>query len=80
MAMYVLHHRHERGDCGVAVAAWRGFRSALRGGSVLSSCHEDGHELWFIVEAADQRAALALLPPWIGARTRPTRVDERAIP
>lgn len=80
MPQFLLHHSHDARDCPVAVAAWRGFRSALRGTAALSSCRHNGHQVWFVVDADNADGALALLPPWIGSRTRAVRVDEESIP
>lgn len=80
MPQYVLHHRHSAEECSVAFAAWRGFRSRLRGTTVLCSCRRGGHELWFVVDADDAGAALGLLPPWLGARSSSARVEEVPIP
>ncbi len=35
MARFLLHHRHEAADCGVAFAAFKGHESVLRHGSAL---------------------------------------------
>jgi hypothetical protein len=80
MATYLLEHRHEAAECEAAFAAWRGFRSALRSKPVCSACLGGDHRLWWHVEADDERAALALLPSFVAARTTAVRVRETAIP
>jgi hypothetical protein len=77
---FVVHHRHGRADCGVAFTAFRGFASPLRRTSALASCRGGGHEVWWILTADDQAAALALLPPFVAARSTAVRVDEVSIP
>jgi hypothetical protein len=80
MAIYLLCHRHPPSECRVAFAAWRGFDSPLRARPALGSCEGGGHGLWWTVEAADEAAALAQLPPFVAARTEPVAVSELPIP
>jgi len=83
VSTYVLTHSHEPRECRIAFAAWRGFDSPLRERAVFASCTEavDGrHRLWWTVEAGDERAALALLPPYLAERTEVTKVSEVSIP
>lgn len=80
MPSFVLTHTHESGECAIAVAAWKGFASPLRHGRPLGSCANGGHRLWWVVEAADQDAALALLPPYVAQRTVPEEVREVPLP
>ena len=80
MATYVLSHRHEPAECGVAVAAWRGFASPLRRHPALGSCAAGGHALWWTVEAASERDALAQVPPFVAARTTVEQVSQVSIP
>ena len=82
---FVLSHRHEPADCGVAFAAWRGFDSPLRHLPALASCAnpqagDAEHLLIWTVEAEGSEQALALLPPWVAARTEARSVAEVAIP
>jgi hypothetical protein len=77
---FLLVHRHLPADCAVAFAAWRGFESALRHATALGSCRSGGHELWFLVDAPDADAALALLPPWVASRSTASAVDDLPIP
>jgi hypothetical protein len=77
---FLLHHEHDAAECAVAVAAWRGFQSALRGGTALSGCARGDHAQWVACEAPDAAAALALLPPWVAARTTAHRVERTRLP
>jgi hypothetical protein len=74
--LFLLHHSHDRAECGAAAAAWRGFASPLRGTSALSTCLYGGHEIWWRVRAEDREAALRLLPPYVASRTEALRVRE----
>ena len=80
MSAWLLEHRHEAGECGVAFAAWRGFPSPLRHQSAIATCRQGGHEVWWQVEADDEGAALAQLPPYVAARTHAVRITEVSIP
>jgi hypothetical protein len=80
MPRFLLHHRHEPRECGVAYAAFRGHRSPLRQHAAVSSCAFGGHAIWWSVEAADPEEALALLPFFLAERATATRVDEVDIP
>ena len=80
MSRYLLHHLHEAGECGVVFAAFRGHDSSLRHKATLASCGSGGHAIWWIVEAASERDALALLPYYVGERTTVTGVSEIEIP
>ena len=83
---FVLSHRHAADQCGVAYAAWKGFDSPLRHGSALATCgNEPGfgdgdHLLVWTVEAGDESAALAQLPPWLAERAEARHVKEALIP
>ncbi len=80
MPRFLLHHRHEPHECGVAFAAFRGHASPLRHQAALASCLAGGHAIWWSVEAAGPDEALALLPFFIAERATATRVDEVDIP
>lgn len=80
MSHVVLRHTHRPGECGVAFAAWNGFASPLRRRPALCSCRQGVHELLFVVEAPGTEEALAMLPPWLAARTAASVVDEVPIP
>ena len=80
MPDYLLHHRHDPGECAAAFAAWTGFRSPLRHGRAPSTCLAGGHTVWWRVEAADSGAALALLPAYVASRTEAVAVRDVRIP
>jgi hypothetical protein len=80
MALFLLNHEHQPGECEAAFAAWQGFNSPLRHRPAPSTCLTGGHALWWHVEAADRAAALALLPRYVAARTEAVRVREVVIP
>ena len=80
MALFLLHHEHAAAECAAAFAAWQGFDSPLRHHAAPSTCLAGGHAVWWRVEARDLIAALALLPPFVAHRTRPTEVRDVQIP
>ncbi len=80
MATFVLCHRHEPSECRIAFAAWRGFASPLRVEPALSSCTVGGHQLWWVVEAADVAGALAMLPTYVATRTSAAEVVHQQLP
>ena len=80
MPLFLLHHRHEPGECEAAFAAWQGFSSPLRRHPAPSTCLAGGHALWWKVEAANQQQALALLPDFVARRTDPIEVRDIEIP
>jgi hypothetical protein len=82
MFRYVLHHRHEPRECGVAFASFKGHESPLRHEVTLASCRSagHGHAIWWMVEAATEEEALRLLPFYVAQRTTATRVSEVEIP
>jgi hypothetical protein len=80
MPDFLLHHRHEPGDCATAFAAWAGFNSPLRHRPAASTCLAGGHALWWRVQAESRAAALALLPRYVAERTTPIEVREIQIP
>ena len=80
MARFLLHHRHEPHECGVAFAAWKGHDSALRGQDTFGTCRAGGHEIWWLVDADTAEEALDLVPYFIAQRTTVARIDRIAIP
>ena len=80
MSDFLLHHRHEPGECESAFAAWRSFDSPLRGSSAPSTCLAGGHRIWWLVEAPDAAGALALLPDFVASRTEVTGVRYVEVP
>ena len=78
-------HSHRPVECRVAFAAWRGFTSPLRHASTAGSCaalpgDADVHRIWWTVEATDEDAAFAQLPPWVAERTSAEPVGDVVIP
>ena len=80
MPCFLIHHRHESQECGVAFAAFRGHECPLRHRATLASCVSGGHAIWWSVQAADEHAALGLLPYFVARRSTATRVAEVQIP
>ncbi len=80
MTHFLLHHRHEPGECAAAYAAWTGFTSPLRHQAAASTCLAGGHALWWRVQADDAAAALALLPRFVARRTVPIEIRDVEIP
>ena len=80
MARFLLEHRHAPGECAAAFAAWLGFDSPLRHHSAASTCLAGGHAVWWHVDAADRKAALALLPAFVAERTQAVSVRDVQIP
>lgn len=80
MPRYLLHHRHDADDCGVAFAAFRGHASPLRHTATVASCLSGGHEIWWLVDAADAGEALAQLPYYVAERSTVTEIRAVQIP
>jgi hypothetical protein len=80
MPCYLVHHRHEPHECGVAFTAFKGHESRLRQKATLASCASGDHAIWWAVEAATETEALALLPFFVAERSTVTRVSEVEIP
>jgi hypothetical protein len=80
MPRYLVQHHHEPHECGIAFAAFRGHESPLRHQPTLSSCLSGGHAIWWLVDAATEQEALALLPFFVAERSTATCVSEVAIP
>ena len=77
---YLLQHRHEASECGVAYAAFKGERSPLRRKPAIASCLSGGHEMWWCVEADSAGDALAQLPHFLATRTSVSPITEVPIP
>jgi hypothetical protein len=77
---FLLHHQHEPDECGRSFASWKDVTSPLRQTTALGTCRRGGHELWWVVEAEDGEAALALLPAYVAERTEALRVDHVSVP
>jgi hypothetical protein len=80
VAQFLLHHRHDARECGVAYASFKGHRSPLRRSDAVSSCLTGGHELWWVVEAVSSEAALAFLPHFVASRATVTPIRKVLIP
>jgi hypothetical protein len=52
----------------------------LRHRTTLATCASGGHAIWWVVDAATEEEALALLPFFVAARATATRVGEVEIP
>jgi hypothetical protein len=77
---FFLQHQHDPGECDSAFAAWRSFDSPLRGRPAPSTCILGGHRIWWLVEAPDEAAALALLPDFVASRTEATAIRYVEVP
>ena len=80
MARFLLHHRHEPAECGVAFAAWKGHDSPLRGRETFGTCRAGGHEIWWLVDAGSAEDALEQLPYFLAQRTTVAPITAIAIP
>jgi hypothetical protein len=80
MPRFMVHHRHEPHQCGIAFAAFNGHRSSLRQRAALASCLAGGHAIWWTVEAPSEEDALCQLPFFVAQRSTVTRVTEVVIP
>ena len=80
MSRYLLHHRHEPRECGVAFASFAGHASPLRHRMAIGSCDYGGHAIWWTVDAASETDAMAMLPFFVSERTTATRVGDVEIP
>jgi hypothetical protein len=80
MPRYMVHHRHEPRECGIAFAAFKGHESPLRHRAALASCPSGGHAIWWTVEAASEQDALGQLPYFVARRSTIAQVSELVIP
>jgi hypothetical protein len=80
MPCFLVHHRHEPRECGVAFASFKGTESALRHRPALASCAFGGHAIWWTVEARDEEDALRRLPFFVAERSTVTRVADVVVP
>jgi hypothetical protein len=80
MPRFLVHHRHERHQCGIAFTAFKGHDSPLRHRAALASCPTGGHAIWWAVEAAGEDDALRQLPFYVAQRSTVTQVTEVEIP
>jgi hypothetical protein len=80
MPRFLLHHRHEPQECGIAFANFKGHQSPLRHRPALASCLDGDHGIWWTVEAGSEEDALRQLPFFVAQRSTVTRVTEVLIP
>ena len=80
MSRFLVHHRHEPHECGIAFASFKGHESSLRHRAALASCLTGGHAIWWTVDAAEERDALRQLPFFVAKRSTVTRVRDVVIP
>jgi len=80
MPRFLVHHRHDPRECGIAFAAFKGHDSPLRHQAALASCSSGGHAIWWAVEAAEEQDALRLLPFFVAQRSTVTPVTQVVIP
>ena len=80
MKRFLLHNRHQPGECGVTFAAFKGHASPLRRREAASSCLAGGHDIWWLVEAETADGALALLPRYVAERSSVIPIREVLIP
>jgi hypothetical protein len=80
MPRFLVHHRHEPHECGIAFAAFKGHDSPLRHRAALASCPTGGHAIWWALEAASEDDALQQLPFYVAQRSTVTQVTEVEIP
>jgi hypothetical protein len=80
MPRFLIHHRHEPEECGVVFASFKGDASPHRGKAMFATCLAGGHEIWWVVDAADQEDALAQLPYFVARRSTAVEITEVRIP
>ena len=80
MSRFLLHNRHDPSECGVTYAAFKGYSTPLRRRPTASSCLPGGHEIWWVVDAEDAPAALAMLPHYVAERSTVIPIREVLIP
>jgi hypothetical protein len=80
MSRFLVQHRHEPHECGIAYAAFKGHESPLRHQPALASCAFGGHAIWWTVEAPSEQDALRQLPFFVAQRSTVTPVGDVPIP
>jgi len=80
MPRYLLHHAHRPQECGATFASFTGHDCELRRRTTLGSCPSGGHEIWWVVSAASEGAALRLLPYYVAERTTAVPIARVEIP
>jgi hypothetical protein len=79
MPCYLVHHRHDPGDCSVAFS-FKGHPSPLRRRTTVASCLFGGHMIWWLVDAAGPEEALELLPFFVAQSSTAVEVRDVRIP
>jgi hypothetical protein len=80
MPRFMVEHRHEPCECGVAYAAFKGHASPLRKSRTVSSCATGRHAIWWLVDAPSPQDALDLLPAYVAQRSTAVEVRKVVIP
>ena len=81
MPRYLIVHEHApHAVPGSAFTSFKGHPSVLRHRTTLASCVSGGHAIWWVVDAATDAEALALLPFFVAERSAAIRVGEVEIP
>jgi hypothetical protein len=80
MPRYLVQHRHRPDECDVAFTSFKGHASPLRHRGAVASCLSGGHEVWWLVDAADADGALSQLPFFVAQRSTATEIREVQIP
>jgi hypothetical protein len=80
MPRFLVHHRHEPHQCGIAFAAFKGHDGPLRHRAALASCPTGGHAIWWALEADSEDDALRQLPFYVAQRSTVAQVTEVEIP
>jgi len=80
MARFLVHHRHQPHECGIAYASFQGHDSPLRHRTALASCRDGGHAIWWAVEAPAEQDALRQLPYFVAQRSTIAQVSDVVIP
>jgi hypothetical protein len=70
MPRFLLHHRHEPEECGVAFTSFKGHASPLRHSATVASSLSGSHEIWWLVDAPGPGEALAYVPQPRSERSR----------
>ncbi len=62
MAEFIIDHTHEPTECQAAFDSLKDAHESLRGTEFFCTCPGERHGGFFLVEAPDAEAAMALLP------------------
>ena len=80
MPSFLVHHRHAPAECGATFASFRGDDSPHRGKATFTTCLAGGHEIWWLVDAADPQTALSQLPYFVRRRSTAVEIREVRMP